>query len=439
VVQKPGDWLCPACGDLNFARNEACRRCGGAKPADAGFAGGGGCGGGFGGGPPVGKPGDWMCPNCGDHNFARNMACRKCGTPKPDMGGIDPYNGQPSQGFQMKPGDWNCSQCGDLNFARNAQCRRCGAAPPAGCGGGGQFNGQPAQGLNNGNMRPGDWNCSQCGDLNFARNAQCRRCGAPPPANAGCGGGCGGYGGPNPAAFAHAKPGDWVCPACGDLNFARNVACRRCGQAKPTPEAGGGCMDGGGFQGGCGQGGGNVRPGDWFCPNCNFQCFAKFTACPRCSQPKPADAGGMAMGYQQQPMGGCGGGCGFQRQGDWSCPNCSFHCFATKDTCPRCNTPRPAEAGGQQLMALGNGMGGCGAEGAAGGMLAAAAAGMTMPMQVPPPPPPVVAGGRDRSRSPARLAAAAAAGFEGAAAAPAAAPQVVVAEEAAAPQVATVV
>merc|ERR1712217_78520 len=27
--------------------------------------------------------GDWDCPKCADHQFARNMECRKCGTPKP--------------------------------------------------------------------------------------------------------------------------------------------------------------------------------------------------------------------------------------------------------------------------------------------------------------------------------------------------------------------
>eukprot|EP00927_Polykrikos_kofoidii_P077230 TRINITY_DN74196_c0_g1_i1.p1 TRINITY_DN74196_c0_g1~~TRINITY_DN74196_c0_g1_i1.p1 ORF type:complete len:591 (-),score=95.45 TRINITY_DN74196_c0_g1_i1:196-1968(-) len=28
-------------------------------------------------------PGDWNCPKCGDHQFAKNPSCRSCGTPKP--------------------------------------------------------------------------------------------------------------------------------------------------------------------------------------------------------------------------------------------------------------------------------------------------------------------------------------------------------------------
>merc|ERR1719486_1425170 len=27
--------------------------------------------------------GDWMCPGCGDHQFAKNQQCRKCGAPRP--------------------------------------------------------------------------------------------------------------------------------------------------------------------------------------------------------------------------------------------------------------------------------------------------------------------------------------------------------------------
>lgn len=29
------------------------------------------------------RPGDWDCPKCNDLQFARNPTCRQCGTPKP--------------------------------------------------------------------------------------------------------------------------------------------------------------------------------------------------------------------------------------------------------------------------------------------------------------------------------------------------------------------
>jgi hypothetical protein len=69
--------------------------------------------------------------------------------------------------------------------------------------------------------KPGDWDCPSCGDLQFARNAQCRQCGAAKPGGGGAGGG---------------RPGDWKCASCGDFpQFARNDACRRCGAAKSAP------------------------------------------------------------------------------------------------------------------------------------------------------------------------------------------------------------
>ncbi|CAE8604114.1 unnamed protein product [Polarella glacialis] len=30
---------------------------------------------------------------------------------------------------ERRPGDWDCPKCGDLQFARNPECRKCGALP----------------------------------------------------------------------------------------------------------------------------------------------------------------------------------------------------------------------------------------------------------------------------------------------------------------------
>merc|ERR1719284_25258 len=46
-----------------------------------------------GGGKGGWAPGDWACPSCGDHQFARNTECRKCGTPNPGGGGVS-YGGK---------------------------------------------------------------------------------------------------------------------------------------------------------------------------------------------------------------------------------------------------------------------------------------------------------------------------------------------------------
>lgn len=272
---KPGDWICPNCGDHVFARNAACRQCGTAKPANAGLDAGsrswsppslkagagkgrgmvssfhgqamgmmaammGQAGGGMGGmmssGNLSGKPrtGDWFCPACNDLQFAKNTECRQCGMARP----ADAAGGG-AGGQAMMPGDWICPNCGDLVFARNAACRQCGTEKPDG----------EASTVHQG--KPGDWTCPACNDFQFARNSHCRKCGHPKPDDAvllnnasdanpngqfdlaselgtfGKGKGKAGMG-------QGAKPGDWTCPQCQDLVFARNASCRMCGYTKPA-------------------------------------------------------------------------------------------------------------------------------------------------------------------------------------------------------------
>lgn len=184
---KPGDWNCKACGDLQFARNTKCRRCGAEKPSEAELAAAG----------PVRanvspdgrpmRPGDWICPICSDHVFAKNAQCRKCGHPRPAeaLAAISNRN----QGTIAREGDWNCKMCGDLQFARNAACRRCGAEKPPDAGLTPAVTTPAATPVavrspTGGDLRPGDWMCPKCHDHVFARNEHCRRCGTTRPTGA---------------------------------------------------------------------------------------------------------------------------------------------------------------------------------------------------------------------------------------------------------------
>ena len=108
---RPGDWTCPSCGFSNFQRRTACFRCSfpavsagpGGDPMGyssygysgphmmaphhhMGHHGGHGMGGhsrglGGGGGMVPFRAGDWKCGSegCGYHNFAKNVACLRCG------------------------------------------------------------------------------------------------------------------------------------------------------------------------------------------------------------------------------------------------------------------------------------------------------------------------------------------------------------------------
>jgi RNA recognition motif-containing protein len=112
---KKQDWTCPSCGDLQFARNASCRKCGAAKPSDVSLKNMGllgpkgeqgkdkGTGKGM-----LGKAkgltanGDWMCPDCNDLQFARNEICRMCGRPKEGWNESD-YAAWHAQGGEWGP------------------------------------------------------------------------------------------------------------------------------------------------------------------------------------------------------------------------------------------------------------------------------------------------------------------------------------------------
>lgn len=220
---RPGDWFCSSCGNHNFASRVTCRKCHTPKP-NTGLpvhAGGFGVQGGQnfemyapygagmgkytngplygqqaqvldaygfvqqGGGmmaanpamPPNSRPGDWMCTNCGEHNFASRSSCRKCGTSKLVPGGGN---------FPARIGDWACPNCGEHNFATRTKCRKCNTAKPAQAAGSGSRNGQagqtPVPGLEHiPYARGGDWLCSACGAHNYASRGMCFKCKAPKP------------------------------------------------------------------------------------------------------------------------------------------------------------------------------------------------------------------------------------------------------------------
>jgi len=325
MMSKPGDWSCPACGDLQFAKNPACRKCGTPNPdpqrsynemvagMQSGHHG------------VIPKAGDWYCPGCHDLQFAKNVACRKCGTPNPYPNGTGDYSllVDYSQGTQysrpdrpMKPGDWHCPSCGDLQFSRNIACRKCGTAKPPGA--------SPTQ-------KPGDWHCPSCNDLQFAKNSVCRRCNTPNPNPEGSMRELG-------QAMAERvrgreKPGDWYCPQCGDLQFARNMHCRKCATPNPDPETSR-TLSSRDLQGYTPA----QKPGDWYCPKCGDLQFARNTNCRRCNEPNPDPETSRAL---SDP----GPRTFLEKPGDWRCPNCGEHNFSRNMQCRRCGTPNPAPMG----------------------------------------------------------------------------------------------
>merc|ERR1712216_975244 len=136
LMHKPGDWTCPNCGDLQFARNQQCRRCGAAPGPETLQA-----------APPLapetfgGQPqtsGDWHCPNCGELQASANLVCGVCTTFRP--GGCfeaavaqqGHLGGTANGAASGKPlTSWTCPSCGTLVFRRHSHCQKCGIGRPA--------------------------------------------------------------------------------------------------------------------------------------------------------------------------------------------------------------------------------------------------------------------------------------------------------------------
>ncbi|KAL1553693.1 zinc finger protein VAR3, chloroplastic-like [Salvia divinorum] len=123
---------------------------------------------------------------------------------------VDSSDSRSSKSIDLKPGDWVCTECNFMNFARNIRCLKCKA------------NGPKASSMSTGGggveMKKGDWNCAQCSFMNFASNKQCFRCQGPRPPR-------------------QLKPGDWECPNCDFMNFSRNTVCKSCNRERPLGSA----------------------------------------------------------------------------------------------------------------------------------------------------------------------------------------------------------
>eukprot|EP01117_Protostelium_nocturnum_P016268 TRINITY_DN6398_c0_g1_i1.p1 TRINITY_DN6398_c0_g1~~TRINITY_DN6398_c0_g1_i1.p1 ORF type:complete len:236 (-),score=17.28 TRINITY_DN6398_c0_g1_i1:16-723(-) len=141
---RNGDWFCPVCKVLLFAKKTECRVCHTQKPLIPPRA------------PSSGweEASNWNCKNCHFSNFKRK-SCLKCNYS---------IEGNP---FRTQSGDWNCSSCNELNFAKNTSCRRCSTSKPSNQVEVNQISTQ---------RREGDWDCPKCQKVVFAYRNKCKDC-----------------------------------------------------------------------------------------------------------------------------------------------------------------------------------------------------------------------------------------------------------------------
>jgi len=254
------------------------------------------------------KPGDWMCAGCGNHNFASRQACNKCQGPRTDQASLTGAASGYGPALTMA-GAASMSPYG-IPFVKQVA-----------------------------DVKDGDWICHECANHNFASRVNCNKCNV---------------------LHEGMSAGDWVCRGCKNHNLSQNVVCVNCQgpSTVETKKAAGGCggkgaMGGMGTMGGMGSTGGMggmmqmmqqaflagrsggpypmgspmtmmggaspkvVRDGDWMCPSCNNHNFASRANCNKCQQVRP--------GY---------------RSGDWTCTGCRAHNFASRDACLKCQTAK---------------------------------------------------------------------------------------------------
>lgn len=159
--------------------------------------------------------------------------------------------------------------------------------------------------------------------------------------------------------MAARRGGDWECPDCGNNVFARNAKCPKCGKWKPT-DAKAATVPPAGW-----------KPGDWKCPECGDHVFAKKTACGKCSAARPAGPGKRTIDATASAVAPTADKTQprveplfslpqFQAQpekkakhdtdapvvpvvlsGDWTCTACQFNNYASRQQCHKCHKARP--------------------------------------------------------------------------------------------------
>ena len=171
-----------------------------------------------------------------------------------------------------------------------------------------------------------DWRCP-CGYVNFASRPKCNMCSRPRDSNAMAA--VGRQTGSKP--FARLMPGDWIC-SCNVHNFRSRNTCISCGTRK-TVEQPSSTVSSEWQNPSVTVIPEPVKSGDWTCPTCKFHNFASRDICKSCPTAKPPNTPAAQKVVPAISM----------KPGDWLCMTCGCQNFARRSNCYNCNTLKPPQ------------------------------------------------------------------------------------------------
>jgi rRNA processing protein Gar1 len=203
---------------------------------------------------------DWDCPQCQNNNYSFRQNCNRCEAPRPSSG---------------RSSSRRDERYGGRDERRGGRDENRGRDDRRGSRDGGRDSNR-SNGQRDGPDNSNDWECPKCQNSNFSFRSECNRCGlekeggAPSPSRQRSdrsGGRDGGnrdrrdsgrdrFSGSDNRSGGNENrmDGDWECPKCHNNNFARRDECNRCGLARS-----GGARRDSGRSGGGGYGGGGGR------------------------------------------------------------------------------------------------------------------------------------------------------------------------------------
>eukprot|EP00808_Paulinella_micropora_P022439 g75118.t1 len=244
--------------------------------------------------------------------------------------------------FAFRPGDWFCPECKTQNFASRHRCRRCDKQKPSN-------HPDPLAAGDSKLVQLDEWVCPECNRSNSATRSFCRFC--------------------KKGKSVELLAGDWMCPACNCQNFPSRQRCYKCDKEKPSEAMKAAssspksllekkwkcrwcgyinahfswfcvtCQEPKPKQDTLRE----VLPGDWFCPECKNHNFASRLRCRLCDKKKPKKLPATEEDKEDKQDTAVAN---LVRPDDWVCPQCQFHNFASRHACRNCDARREIDDSG---------------------------------------------------------------------------------------------